>query len=178
MENKGIKELVKRAKTSVETGAKKAKASAEAGAKKVEEAAKKVTANVNEGLDVAIENQKRVALAKNALKELQTGIKELEKENKAKTEGNIKEDTNAVIKQLKDLAEIVKNNPENCDEAIDALIAVFRASISALLEKDVVGQELNNIQIMSTRYEDAFRICLRVKAAIEEDRKKAEKSHE
>lgn len=146
--------------------AKKAKATAEEGAKKVEVVAKKVVAGVGDGIDSAKENQKKSALAKNALKELRDGIKTLESDNKIKTEGNIKEETKAIVEDLKNLSQIVKNNPEKCDEEIESYISKYRALKGSLLENGVAGQGMLSIQVMSKRYDEALKTCLRTKAAI------------
>ena len=147
----------------------KAKSEAGDGIKKVGEAAQKAAAGVNDGIDSAKEALKRNAIAKNAVKELQKAIKDLEKENKAKVQGDVQEETNAIIEQLKILLQIIKNDPENCVEAVEKLASEYRLILGDMINSEQSGADLIKLQIMSKRYEDALKSCQSAKAAIEKE---------
>ena len=167
-------------KNDIKAIAQKAKNGADDSIKKVGAAAKKAAAGVNDGLGSAKESMKKTAIAKNALKVLQDGIKELEKENKAKAEGGVQEETQAIIDQLKDLYQKIKKDPENCSNVIETLVTEYRASKAAMFEDDLAGEELLKMQIMSKRYDDALRACLLAERSLDEElealaKEKAEK---
>lgn len=145
----------------------KAKAGADDGIKRAGEVAQKAAAGVNDGLDAAKESLRKSSISKKAVNELRNTIKDLEKENKAKVQDDILEETNTVINQLKDLLQIIRNDPENCVEAIDSLAREYRLKISSMVSGDL-GNDSIKIQVMSKRYDDALRGCLQAKVAIEE----------
>lgn len=147
--------------------AQKVKANADDGIKKVGVAAQKAAAGINDGLDSAKESLRKSSIAKNAVKELQTGIKELEEENKAKAQDTIHKETDIIIEQLKDLLQAVKRDPENSGETIDSLAEEYRSKISSMVSDIPEGDDLMIVQAMSIRYEDALRACLQAKTALE-----------
>ena len=147
--------------------AKKAKANADAGIRKAGAVAQKAAADVNDGLDSAKENFRKSAIAKNAVKELQDGIRDLEKENKTKVQEEIQEETNAIINQLKSLTKIIKVDPENSFEAIESLVKEYRNAISTIVDSDAKKKNVIRVQVMPKRYEEALGLCLSAKAAIE-----------
>ncbi len=147
--------------------AQKAKSGADDGIKKVGEAAQKAAVGVNDGIDLAKETLRKNALAKSAVKELQNVIKDLEKENKAKVHGEIKEETITIIEQLKELVQMIKSDPENSTEAMETLANEYRRTIGSMVNSNQEGADLIKMQVMSKRYEDAFKACVHARIALE-----------
>lgn len=150
----------------------KAKSGAEEGLKKAGIVAKKAASGVNDGLDTAKQSLKKAALAKDALREIQDCIKELEEENKIRTYVSAYEETQVLIGQLKGLSKIIKKDPEKCDNDIDLLADECRVRLKELRESDVIGKELQKVQVLSKHYEDAVMSCLKAKTALETARRK------
>lgn len=146
---------------------KKARFSAGEGIKKAGDVAKKAASGVNDGLDTAKESLRKAALAKDGLHEIHACIKELEDDNKVRTYENVYEETKVLISKLKDLSKRISKDPENCEKEIDTVADECRARMKELLESDVAGEELQKMQVLSKRYEDALRACMRAKTAIE-----------
>lgn len=85
----------------------------------------------------------------------------------SKVHGEIKEETITIIEQLKELVQIIKSDPENSTEAMEALANEYRRTIEAMVNSNQEGENLIKMQVMSKRFEDAFKACVNARIALE-----------
>lgn len=147
---------------------KKARSNAGDGIKKASEAAKKAASGVSGGLESAKDGMRKASLAKDGIKTIQVCIKELEEENKATNDDVVNEETKRMIRQMKYLSKVIKQDPENCESIIDEFANECRVRLKELLDKDAAGEELLKVQVLTKHYEDAILASQGARTAVKE----------
>lgn len=147
------------AKVNIKNLAQKAIAGADDGIQKAAEAAKKAAVGVNDGFDAAKASVQKSAYTNKVSKGVSTCIRELEKSKKTNTSKIIQDRTNSLIQQLEDLTDSIKENPYECEDAIESRIEDINQAMNVMIESSKTNDEMLALTVMSKHYGDAIKAC-------------------
>lgn len=163
MDNKSLKSIIQ-----------KTKGIAGDGIKKANEVANKIVGEISEGIDSIKENKARSEFASSILTEVMQCIEDIEIEREIQSSEEIRSEQDSLIKELRDLSNLVEGNPYNC---VDAIVGAMEKYANALEDIHSIYENPLTMQVLQKDYEVALRACKDARRRLEEETIKTRKKN-